>query len=334
MAGYSNQYFFGNSKRIFSFTFRGRNSEKERVRAVDVLDWEIVEVVHREQSISRAAQVLHMTQPAITYRLNQLEKELNITICVRGKKRIHFTHEGEQLVSFAKTMRGSLNRFIEQLQADKQRVTGELRISVSSHFELYGLPDIVKTFLRQYPNVRIQLHTGWTLDMLDRLIAEEDHIGIIRGDFEWKDAKILLREEHHCIVSREPVDLDRLPELPRVRHETDADVKMILTQWWMERYSQAPNVCVNVDKMESCKEMVLRGIGYSILPGHIFDEAERAEGLHIEKLYRLDGTPVSQKLWAFYREKDLELPQVKAFVRLLQQLFPDEDAAESPPRPI
>jgi DNA-binding transcriptional LysR family regulator len=285
---------------------------------MDEKDWYVLQAVYNEKNVTRAAQKLYLSQPALTYRLNQLEKQFNIQIFVRGKSEVRFTKEGEHLAQYAKKMVVEMRKLKDQLQDMKQQVSGELRLGVSSNFAQYKLPAILKSFHDHYPNIQFNVHTGWSIHVLHLLVNEEVHIGIIRGDYEWNDSKLMMGEDQLCLISRKRISLEDLPNLPRIRHQTDPDAKRSIEQWWQEHFTQPPYISMEVDKLETCKEMVLKGLGYGILPRYLIQEKDECNDLFIHLLTRLEGNPILRKLWAFYREDDTKLTAVKAFVDFLK----------------
>ncbi|MBP1155850.1 MULTISPECIES: LysR family transcriptional regulator [unclassified Paenibacillus] len=290
---------------------------------MDDKDWSVLQAVYQEKNITRAAQKLHISQPALTYRLNQLGEHFDIQIFVRGKRELKFTKEGEHLVDYANKMVIELRKLKDQLQDLKQQVSGELRLAVSSNFAQYKLPSILKSFHDHYPNVQFNVHTGWSVQILEHLAKEEIHVGIIRGDYEWDESKILMGADELCLISKKHISLENLPNLPRIRHQTDPDAKRAIEQWWQGHFSQPPYISMEVDKLETCKEMVLNGLGYGIIPHYLLSDQDKRDDLFIHPLI-LDGKPILRKLWAFYHEDDTKLSVVKAFVEFLRLHYTTE----------
>lgn len=283
-------------------------------------DWEVLQAVYEEKSITRAAEKLFMSQPALTYRLKHLEELFDIQIFVRGRRTIKFTNEGEHLAQYAKKMGIEFRKLKGQLQELKQGIGGELRLGVSSNFAGVELPDLLKRFHDLYPNVQFNVHTAWSIDIYERLVNEEDHVGIIRGDYDWEDAKILMDEDVVCIVSREHISLEDLPNLPRIRHQSGPDTKKIADQWWKDHFTQPPYISMEVGDLETCKKMVLKGLGYGIIPRYSLKE-EDVSGIFIYPLTVADGKPITRPLWAYYREEDTQLSVVRAFVDFLKKNY-------------
>ncbi|UUZ81044.1 substrate-binding domain-containing protein [Paenibacillus sp. P26] len=149
-------------------------------------------------------------------------------------------------------------------------------------------------------------------------------LGVVRGEYSWFDAKYLLHDEHICIISKEALDLERLPELPQI-HYKEPKIKAAssvpsrfsetIQAWWHERYNAPPTITMQVDAYETCKEMVKHGLGYSIVPG-VFVSPK--DGSHTVDLVRKSGEPIKRNTWMLYRESLLELAIVDRFVHFMK----------------
>ncbi|WP_102347754.1 LysR family transcriptional regulator [Bacillus sp. Marseille-P3661] len=288
---------------------------------MDEKDWDILTTIYEEKNITKAAQRLYTSQPALTYRINQLEKEFKIKIFVRGKRFIKFTAEGEHLAKYAQKMNSELMKLKNRIQDIKGSISGELRIGASSNFALYELPEILKRFHTEYPKVQFKIHTGLNTSIIKSLEEEKDHISIIGGDIDWKDSKLFLKENRICIISKEPINLNDLPDLPRITFSLDPTAKNTDKSWWEENYSRPPLIRMEVDKVETCKEMVLKGLGYGIVPKYAIEREEDINNLYILPLTHKDGTYISRNICAYYYKDDLELSTVKAFINFLKDYY-------------
>ena len=282
-------------------------------------DWLILETLHNEQNITKAAAQLYISQPALTYRVQQLEKEFGIKIVNRGRRGIQFTAQGEYLVKYAKEMRLQLRQTKEHLWNMDNKVTGILRLGVASNIATYILPAILKRFLEQYPDVEVRVMTDWSSDLVHSVYSQHVHIGMIRGDYDWPDDKHLMMEENICIVSKHEIHLHDLPNLPRINYKTEPSLQNMIDLWWKERYSQPPSIAMEVDKMETGKEMVLNGLGYAILPTIVLGGQE---DLHKINLTSKHGVPLKRKSWMIYKKESLYLTLMKEFVDFIKNLPP------------
>lgn len=279
-------------------------------------DWLILQAIYDERNITKAANRLYTSQPALTYRLQQMEENLGVKIVSRSKKGIKFTPEGEYLVKYASNMLLELQKTKDYLLNMNDKVEGIIRIGVSSNFAHYKLPSILKSFLEQYPNVQFNVNTGWSSEIYQLIQSEDVHLGIIRGDYNWLDDKLLIDKEHVSIISKSKVDVEELPKLPRISYTTDPLLKQLIDNWWGERFSQPPIITMNVDKVETCKEMVANGLGYAIIPSICL---KPYDDLHTIELTNKNGQPLWRKTWMIYRKSELKFPVVKTFVQFFKK---------------
>ncbi|MFZ7943653.1 LysR family transcriptional regulator [Neobacillus sp. 19] len=281
---------------------------------MDEKDWNMLVTLFEERNITRAAQKLFISQPALTYRIKQLETEFKTNLIARGKKGIEFTVKGEYLVQYSKEMRNQLRKAKEHISSLDKEVKGTLRLGASGLFARYQLPVLLKNFLNLYPDVEISLKTGWSSNILQMFQKEEAHVGIVRGPYDWNENKVLFQKENIFIVSSKKIDVNDLPFHPRVNYMTDQSLRDVIENWWQETFTVPPNVSMEVDRIETCKELVLNGLGYAILPEICIKEDDP---LYKEPIVLKNNSFLQRETWIFYRDVTLELSQVKAFIDFL-----------------
>ncbi len=284
---------------------------------MDDRDWLILKVLYEKMNITKTAETLYMTQPSLTKRIQQMEKEFKVTIVERGNKGVHFTPQGEFLARCADEMLDRLRKIKEQTLNIGEEVTGTLRLGVSNYISRYKLPRLLGLFRSAFPHVEFKVITGFSRTIFNQIYNHDIHVGIVRGEYAWPEAKSLLFEENVCVTSKEPVDLRELPRLPRIEYQSDSLLKDIIDHWWSRNYAEPPNVVMEVDIGDTCTEMVFNGLGYGILPS-VF--ADKHPSLHRINLTDVDGKPIVRKTWMFYHEKSLELKIVKEFVEFVEAL--------------
>lgn len=293
--------------------------ERRLHEAMNEKDWTILQTIYEERNISKAAEKLYISQPALTYRLQQLEKEFGTMIVSRGKRGVEFTSQGEYIAQYANNMILQLRNTKEYVQNMDKEIKGVLRIGVSSIFARYELPKILKEFVTLYPNVEIHVKTGWSVEVNHMLHKEEVHLGIVRGNYIWPEEKYLFREEPVVIVSKEPIKNVRdLPKLPRVNYETDQSLRITIDNWWQETFEQPPSITMEVDRIDTCKQMVLMGLGYAILPSICL---QKDDDVHKIKLTKKNNKHehITRNTWLLYRKRSLSLSAVNAFVDFLKE---------------
>lgn len=285
---------------------------------MDERDWLVLKTLYEEKNITKAAQRLYISQPALTNRLQSLENEFGVQIVNRGRRGIQFTPQGEYLAKSAYDMLLRIQQIKEQVLNMEEKLTGTLRLGVSNFFTDYMLPDLLKSFKEKYPDVEFKVTTDWSNDIARMIHNQDIHIGIVKGDFNWKEEKRLLLKETICIASKEKIDLEDLPNLPRIDYHTDSMLKNSMDHWWSERFAQPPFISIEVDKADTCKKMVMNGLGYAILPRMILDDAPE---LHTMEITMLNGEPITRFTWMLYHKESLQLHIVKAFVEFLENEF-------------
>lgn len=279
-------------------------------------DWSILQILYQEQNITRAAQRLYLSQPALTKRLRQIEKEFGVQIVHRGRRGVHFTPQGEYLAMCADEMLVKLGKIKEHVANMGERVNGTLRLGVSSYFARYQLPNLLKHFSAAYPDVEFKVVTGFSKDVYKSVYNQDVHIGFVRGNYSWAEKKLLLFEETICVVAKNPFSLQDLPTMQRIDYETDPLLLALVNNWWSAHYSQPPLIGMVVDKADTCREMVSCGLGYGILPRLMLKDID---DLHVYELADASGIPIKRQTWMFYHENSMELKMVAAFVRFMEE---------------
>ncbi|WP_379950603.1 LysR family transcriptional regulator [Ectobacillus funiculus] len=284
---------------------------------MDEKDWVILQTIFEERNISKASEKLYISQPALTYRLQNLEKEFGTIIVTRGKRGVEFTSQGEYIVQYARSMILQLRNIKEIVQNMDKEIRGVLRIGVSGIFARFELPEIIREFIRQYPNVEVNVKTGWSAEIIHLLQKEEVHLGIVRGNYIWPEEKYLFREEPMVIASKTPIkNLNELPSLPRINYETDQTQKTLIDNWWQETFDRPPTIRMDVNRIDTCKEMVLMGLGYAIFPSICLKKEDDIDKI---KLINSNDEPLTRSTWLLYRERSLSLSAVNAFAKFLKQ---------------
>jgi len=298
---------------------------------MDEKDYIILQHIYQERNITKAAERLYMTQPSLTYRLQQIEKHLGVQLFVRYGKTLEFTPEGEYIVAFAQKMLANIQNLRDHLTNMKSQLHGVLRIAAANITARFYLPQVLKNFTTQYPNIKINIKTGLSLDVLDMLENDSIHVGIIRGDYNWPEGKILISSENICLISKDPIDMAKLPQLNQVyyrpnnipashaKYNTEDRFSLFrkIQAWWYERYSVPPLVTMEVGSYEACKEMVVNGFGYAFIP-RLFIKPE--DKLYTEDLVLKNGEVILRNTWLLYRYSHLQLRHVQKFIEYIKSL--------------
>lgn len=285
---------------------------------MDNKDWLILQTVYAEKNITKAAERLYISQPTLTYRLQQIENEFNIKLFFRGRRGVDFTEQGELLVGYAENMLKQQQEIEEILWNSENEVRGTLRLSVSRTFAFYQLPQLLKAFNKKFPKVEFQVNTGVNIEVVQSINKHDAHIGIVRGNHSSSSKVVTITDENIAILSSKEIDLKDLPSLRRISYKTDSTLEMVIDNWWKANFSTPPISNMNVDNVEIAKRMVLNELGYCIAPSIVLEKNDQ-----LQKIFLNDSTgmPITWETRILYREELLKLSMVREFVQFIQRYY-------------
>ncbi|MFN3310582.1 MAG: LysR family transcriptional regulator, partial [Thermomonas sp.] len=176
--------------------------------------------VARLGSISRAAEALYLSQPAVTLQLQALERELGVRLLERSGRRLAPTREGELLYAMARPLVEGLDGLAAQFREQVRGLdAGELHVAAGSSTILYLLPPIVEAFHRQYPDVRLTLHNVTGASGLDLLRSDAVDLAVgsmldVPADLAYAPAQryepMLITPPDHPLAAKPELALDDL----------------------------------------------------------------------------------------------------------------------------
>ena len=140
--------------------------------------------VAREQSISGAANALHITQPALSRQLMELERELGVRLFVRGSRGrpVELTEDGRRLRLRAEELVALAERTAEEFSDDAESVSGVVSVGAGETAGMRLLADAAARLRAQYPRVRFRLYSGIADDVTERLDRGLLDFGVLVGE--------------------------------------------------------------------------------------------------------------------------------------------------------
>lgn len=274
-------------------------------------DCEMLEVLYEEKNINRTAIRLFLTQPAVTYRIQKLEKRFGVSILTRGSKGVLFTPQGKLLVSRARKILNEIRITVKMLGELDNENWGTLRIGVVNNFSLYILPKIVENFRNKYPNIKINIKTGLGEEIMEYLSKDEIHLAVESGNYRWEGHKTLFRKDSLVIIAKQPMELEELAHFPMVIYKTNTEIQKLHNDWWFSHFTTQPNILMEVDFVEICKRMVKEGLGFAIVPKYCLNENGT---LWIKELKDKRNDPITINTWLNYRKSVTNLSFVNKFI--------------------
>ena len=278
--------------------------------------------VARLGSVSRAAEALYVSQPAVSQQLQALEREFGTPLLERNGRRLLPTPEGEALYALARPLVEGIDglpaAFRRQLAGME---AGELEIAANSSTILYLLPRIVGAFRAQRPEVRLRLHNTISADGTDLLRA--DTVELVVGSMldvpadrsyvpVYSFQPMLITPRDHPLATLPRLTLEAISQhgliLPPQRQVTWRLVDLVFQQ------ARVPyTVSLEVGGWEVIKQYVGMGLGISIVSSICLDDADR-ERLAIRPL---DAWFPARSYGVVVRKGKVLSPQARAFIDLI-----------------
>ena len=284
-----------------------------------MIELEIIKTLAEEGNMRKAADRLFLSQPALSQRLQSIEKEWGVLLFIRSQKGLEPTPAGELVVEYAKEAILKKEEALEMISSMTDKVHGTLKIACASIIGHTWLPQVLKEFVERYPDAQISLLTGWSSEIVKALNEREAHIGIVRGQTEWKSRKEYLFRDQLYLVDNEITSLDQIKETTRpfVQFKSDSNYHREIQHWWQRHFSQKPERQITVDQIETCKQLALNGIGYAILPAITLIGDEKVNKIPL--LNSEEEFELTRDTWLIGYESSFELKQVSAFTEIVQE---------------
>lgn len=279
----------------------------------------IIKVLAEEGNMRKAAERLFLSQPALSQRLQTIEKEWGQQLFVRSQKGLTPTPAGELVIQYAKDAVVRREEMFEQLHTLSEKVHGTLKIACASIIGQNWLPKVLKDFITLYPEAKVQLITGWSSEIVRALYEGEAHIGIVRGQTDWKGPKIHLFKDTLYLVDKEISSLEEVmkTERPFIQFKSDSTYYEEIQQWWQKHFASNPKRQITVDQIETCKQMAVNGIGYAILPSITLTGSEDVHAMPLTNSE--EELELTRDTWMIGYESSFQLRQVEAFVDIVKK---------------
>lgn len=279
----------------------------------------IIKILAEEGNMRKASERLFLSQPALSQRLQSIEKEWGQQLFIRSQKGLTPTPAGELVISYANEMLQRKEEIFEVLHTLTSKVHGTLKIACATIVGQNWLPKVLKDFVTLYPQAKIQLITGWSSEITRALYEGEAHVGIVRGHTDWKGKKIHLFRDTLYLVDKEIDSLDSVleTERPFIQFKSDSNYYEEIQQWWQKHFASNPKRQITVDQIETCKQMAVNGIGYAILPSITLSGTEDVHMVALAS--NTEELELTRDTWLIGYDSAFELRQVSAFVEIVQK---------------
>lgn len=226
-------------------------------------------------SFSRAAERLHLTQPAVSKRIQALESLLDCRLFDRVGRRVYLTDAGRLLLPRADELLRGMQDVERQLKDLDQRVAGKLALATSHHVGLHRLAPALRAFARRYPDVDLDIRFEDSEDAYDLVRRAETEIAVVtlnpHGDPDvttellWHDPLVFVVARDHELAGRTRLTMTELaearPVLPGLGTYTG---RIVVEAFAAAGLTVRPNLATNY--LETIAMLSGIGLGWSVLP--------------------------------------------------------------------
>lgn len=264
-----------------------------------------VEIV-RLGSVVRAAEALHLTQPAATLRLRSLERALDARLFERTTRGMRLTDAGRATLPYAQRAVRAAREMRSAVEAIRRGAAGRLDVGCSPAIGAYLLPDALLQFRVRRPDIEVAVRTGHSEEILRLVLDGDVRVGLVRNLRHPEIAARLLTEDD-LVLAAAPGH--RFATAGRASAAEIGQEGLILfdrassfyelTQTLFARVGVLPRIAMELDSAEGAKMMVAKGLGVALLPAMaIARELEEGRLVHVH----VDDVPIIRRqIYAIWR---------------------------------
>ncbi len=232
--------------------------------------------VARHLSFTKAAEALHMTQPAVTFQVRQLEEYFNTRLFDRTHNRISLTEAGKIVYHYA----GQILDLYNEMDNAVRELTGEIRgvlvLGASTTIAEYMLPSLLGDFKKMYPDISIRLRVSNSEGVVSMVENNIIDLGIVEAPVHNKnlvvetcrtDQLVAVVPPAHPLARKERVNVKDIVRYPYICREEGSGTREVIWNYLAENGIQPSdlNVVMELGSSEAIKGAVEAGMGISIL---------------------------------------------------------------------
>jgi DNA-binding transcriptional LysR family regulator len=240
--------------------------------------------VARLNSFTGAARLLHLSQPALTKQVRQLEETLGVRLFDRNTRSVELTRIGQELAPVVNQLLREIEAVVVNTKELAEKSRGVVRIAALPSISSTFLPTVIARFKEQYPGVSVVLKDVIAQRLAALVKAEEVDFGV--GSLNVADPEVsfsLLLSDRMIVVfppgseleKKKTVSLLELAKLPLVLTESGSSVRKLVDQAF-ESVGKFAKPAFEATYMSTAAGMVRAGLGVAILPASAFEMGELA----------------------------------------------------------
>jgi DNA-binding transcriptional LysR family regulator len=260
----------------------------------------------RRGNVSRAAEALFVTQPALSARLKGLEASLGVELLVRTKRGVRLSEAGKAFLPFAQRALEAVSDG-RQLVAELSRGSaGRLAIGAAPAVSTSVLPGMLTRFRAAHPNVQLVVRTGHSEEVLEMVLREQVEVGLVRelrhpeivGTPLYEDELVLVVEPAHPFAERGRIRVAEIASEHLILFDRTSSYHELTSSLFREA-GVVPRGVMEVDAIDAATKMVEQGLGVALLP-YTAVAGELAAG-HLSRATLTDSKAIRRRIVAVRR---------------------------------
>jgi len=265
----------------------------------------IFEAVARHLSFTRASEELHLTQPAVSMQIKQLEEAAGLALFEQVGKRIYLTEAGEEMERYARSILATLAEASLVFDEMKGLERGRLRIAVASTAN-YFVPRLLAAFCQRYPGVKVSLDVTNRERLLEALSDNETDLVIMGkppqsmelvAEIFMDNPLVVIAPPIHPLAGEKDISLERLQEETFLVREKGSGTRSATERFFIE-HGISLSSTMEMSSSEAIKQGVEAGLGLGLLSLHTLEME-----LALKRLVILDvrDLPILRKWYIMHR---------------------------------
>ena len=298
---------------------------------------QVFHTVARLLSFTKAAESLHMTQPAVTFQVRQLEEHFNTRLFDRTHNRISLTEAGALVYDYADRifeLYGEMENSVREMTGD---ISGALTIGASTTIAEYMLPALLGDFKDKYPDVIVHLKVSNTEGIVSMVENNTIDLGVVEAPVSNKNLVVeVCRNDHlvaivppdHPIAGYATVRFSELLEHPFICREEGSGTREVINEYMgrMEGCSSGLKVAMELGSPEAVKGAVEAGMGVSVV-----SRATIQKELRLHSLVEIRLDPPLHRPFSFVHQKQKFRLRVMEELLEFARVYCEKQLAGQPP---
>jgi LysR family transcriptional regulator, low CO2-responsive transcriptional regulator len=278
--------------------------------------------VGRQLSFARAAENLHLSAPAVTMQVKELEASVGMPLFDRRGKKVSLTVVGEYFLLYAKRLQATMKDAENAMNRFQRLESGMLILGILGTTQ-YFIPHLIAKFKREHVGIDVKLQVAPNREKLVELLKfGEIDLGIMgrppkeldtREDTFAANPLVFVSAPEHRLCSQSRVSLEALEAFPIIAREQGSGTRSVLDRLFSDKQVEL-RIAMEVNSNEAIKQSVMAGLGIGLLPLHTIG---LEVGCGLLKVLEVEDTPVMRS-WNVVRIQSKSLsPAAEAFRNFL-----------------